>query len=172
MDTSRDAVVNLLPWYETGRLSEDERAAVHDLLAHDLDANRQRRELRTLRAAIAGEPLLEGHVAAGLERFRAQLGADAAPAPRRAPAPLWLAAAATVAVAVGVAAFVAGERAGRYRTLTSAPPAVAPSAARERLRVSVTNGVDAKALLEAAGDADVAIDGAISAQGVATLSVP
>jgi hypothetical protein len=170
MDTSREALMQLLPWYETGRLPELERVAVHDLLAHDLEANRQRREIRALRAALAGEPLLHGQAAAGLERFRAQLDADAAPHRRVAPA--WLALAAVLVLALGFGAFFAGESVGRYRTLSSAPVAAAPGMMQESLRVSVAPGVDADTLLAIAQDPNARLVGALSAQGVATLSFP
>lgn len=169
---TRDELYALIPWYETGRLSAEEHEAVHALLAGDLEGNRQRRELSALRSALEGEPLLAANMSAGLERFRAQFE-PAAPA-RARPAPVWIALAATLAIALGIGGFLAGERAGRYRTLSDATPMstlpLAPDV--ELLRVSVVEGVAGAELVRIGADPELRIVDGPSAYGVATLAAP
>src|SRR5215475_13147953 len=70
----------LLPWHENGTLDGDESDALRALLATDLEANRQARELRVLRAAVADEPILATNMTMNLRRLRARIDP---PAPQR-----------------------------------------------------------------------------------------
>ena len=170
LDT-RDAVRELLPWHENGTLSEIERERVRALLATDLEANRQRRELHALHEALIDESTLASDMGSNLQRLRAQMGPSDAitymPMTAR-----WLAIAASAVVALGAATFYAGTRVGPYQTLTatSAPDPV--SADADLVRVDVAAGVDAAALLQLAGDAQVRVLNGPSEHGVATLAVP
>src|SRR5215470_10853900 len=103
----------LLPWHENGTLDDAEDEALRALLATDLEANRQVRELRVLHAAVADEPILATNMAMNLRRLRARIDP---PAPRRAAwfMPLTFAAAASFLVVAGLGLFMAGERAGRF----------------------------------------------------------
>jgi hypothetical protein len=112
----------LLPWQVNGTLEGDERDAVRELLAGDLEANRQARELRVLRAALGDEPIMATNMMVNLRRLSARLDPPR-PSTRRWFVPLSLAAAAVLAIAGGSALFLAGERAGRFQTL-STPDAV------------------------------------------------
>ena len=69
----RKELRQLLPWYENGTLDEDERDAVHALLATDLEANRQRRELRALHDALADDSTLASNMEVNLRRLRARM---------------------------------------------------------------------------------------------------
>ena len=168
---SRAPLRELLPWYENGTLRPDEREAVRALLATDLEANRQRRELHALREALIDEPTLASDMGSNLQRLRAQMG------PSRAIAYMpmtarWLAIAASAIVTLGAATFYAGTRVGPYQTLT-ATAAIEPVAAdADLVRVDVAAGVDAAALMQLAGDAQVRVINGPSEHGVATLAVP
>jgi hypothetical protein len=166
----RDELRALLPWYENGTLRGAERQLLHDLLASDLEANRQRRELRVLRAALADEPILSTNMALGMGRLHDRLG-FAAP-PRRRVAPAWLAVAAVMIVAIGAGLFLAGENVGRYRTLSDPAPQTAVAADVDLIRVDVVAGVDAAALAALTGEPQARVLQGPSAHGVATLSVP
>jgi len=162
-----DELRQLLPWYENGTLHGDERDEVHTLLAADLEANRQRRELRAMREAVADDSTLAPNMALNLQRLHARLGAR-----RALPiAPRWLALAALLILAFGTAAFFAGMRMGTYHTLTAASGDSVP-ADFELVRVDVVAGVDAAALARVAGDAQVRVLHEPSQYGVATLAVP
>lgn len=168
---TRDALRDLLPWYENGTLSDVERERVRALLATDLEANRQRRELHALRDALVDEPMLAPNMGSNLQRLRAQMG------PQRALAyvPMttrWLAIAATAVVALGAATFYAGTRVGPYQTLTSAAALDPVAADADIIRVDVVAGVDATALAQLAGDPQVRVLDGPSEHGVATLAVP
>jgi len=167
----RDELRQLLPWYENGTLNDAERDEVRALLATDLEANRQRRDLHALRDAVVDEPMLAPNMGSNLQRLRAQMGA------RRAVmylpmSPRWLAMAASAILALGVATFYAGTRVGPYRTLTSSAPAEAVPADFDLIRVDVVAGVDAAQLSLLAGDPDVRIVHGPSERGVATVAVP
>jgi len=157
----------LLPWHENGTLRRDERDAVRSLLASDFEANRQRRELRALRAALADDPALATDMAPNLRRLHARID-------RRSAMPLsaqWLALAALVILAISVTTFVAGMRFGSYHTLTAvAQDSVPPGA--ELVRVDAASGIDAAALERIADDAQVRVLRGPSRYGVATLAVP
>jgi hypothetical protein len=168
---SRNETMELLPWFENGTLGEDESDAVRELLASDLDANRQARELRVLRAALADEPIMATNMAMNLRRLYARIDP-----PRRArPAwfmPLAMAASALLVVASGFGLFKAGVREGVYQTLTT-PSKLPPVAADAVLyRVTVTPGVDAAQLAELAGSSGVRVLQGPSEYGVALLAVP
>src|SRR5258705_8570568 len=104
---SRLALRELLPWYENGSLSESEHDSVRALLATDLEANRQRRELRVLREVLSEEPILATNMAQNLRRLHARLGTGPASAAAWFE-PRWLALAALLALVVGVTTFFAG----------------------------------------------------------------
>jgi len=170
LDT-RDAVRELLPWHENGRLDEVDRERVRALLATDLEANRQRRELHALREALIDEPTLASDMGSNLQRLRAQMG------PSRAIAYMpmtarWLAAAACAIVALGAGTFYAGTRVGPYQTLTATAAPDPVSVDTDLIRVDVAAGVDAAALLQLTGDAQVRVLNGPSEHGVATLAVP
>ena len=167
---SRNETLELLPWYENGTLADAERDAVRTLLASDLDANRQVREIRVLRAALSDEPILATNMQMNLHRLRARLDP---PAPRR---PVWFmplsyAAAALLTIASGVGIYFAGERAGSYRTLTDVNPVTVPADFVE-YRVDVVDGVSARELAALTGVSGVRVLEGPSARGVATLAVP
>lgn len=170
MNTSRNELIELLPWHENGTLSGAEADAVRELLSTDLEANRQLRELRALRGALADEPIMATNMALNLRRLCARIDP---PAPRRRPwfNPFALAAAALLVVAGGLGIFAAGERAGRYHTLTT--PADLPAVAADAVlfRVTVAAGTDAGALTTLAGDGARVLQGP-DAYGVALLAVP
>lgn len=170
LDT-RDAVRELLPWHENGRLNEVERERVRALLATDLESNRQRRELHALREALIDEPTLASDMGSNLQRLRAQMG------PSRAIAYMpmtarWLAIAASAIVTLGAVTFYAGTRVGPYQTLTATPSPDPVSADTDLVRVDVAAGVDAAALVQLTGDAQVRVLNGPSEHGVATLAVP
>jgi hypothetical protein len=168
---SRDDILELLPWHENATLDAQESEAVRALLASDLEANRQARELRALHAVVADEPILAPTMALNLRRLTAQLD----PAPRARPAwfvPLALAATAVLAITVGFGLFMAGERAGRFHTLTT--PAALPqvSADAVMLRVTVADGVDAAQLARLVDAPGARVLQGPSAHGVALVAVP
>ena len=168
---TRDAVRELLPWHENGTLNEVERERVRALLATDLEANRQRRELHALREALIDEPTLASDMGSNLQRLRAQRG------PSRAVAYMpmtarWLAIAASAIITLGAVTFYAGTRVGPYQTLTATATLDAVSADADLVRVDVAPGVDAGALMQLAGDAQVRVLSGPSEHGVATLAVP
>jgi hypothetical protein len=166
---SRNEIRQLLPWYENGTLRGDERDAVHELLATDLEGNRQRRELRVLREVLADDPTLATNMVLNLGRLQSRLG------PSRIAVPLtarWLAAAALVILAIGAVTFFAGMRLGSYHTLTAPSAAESVPMDAELIRVDVVAGVDAAALLRLAGDPQARVLHGPSEHGVATLAVP
>jgi len=168
---TRDAVRELLPWHENGTLNEVERERVRALLATDLEANRQRRELHALREALIDEPTLASDMGSNLQRLRAQMG------PSRAVAYMpmtarWLAIAASAIITLGAVTFYAGTRVGPYQTLTATAALDPVSADADLVRVDVAPGVDAGALMQLAGDAQVRVLSGPSEHGVATLAVP
>jgi hypothetical protein len=161
----------LLPWHENGTLDEKEGAALRALLATDLEANRQARELRVLHEAIADEPIMATNMAMNLERIYARLDP---PAPRR-PAwfkPLSYAAAAALLAAAGLGVFMAGEQAGRFHTLTTPAPVSAVPADSVLYRVDVVAGVDAAQLAELTGSPGARVLQGPSDRGVALIAVP
>ena len=168
---TREALRELLPWHENGTLNDVDRERVRSLLASDLEANRQRRELHALREALVDEPTLASNMGSNLQRLRAQMGPQSAiayvPMTTR-----WLAIAATAVIALGAATFYAGTRVGPYQTLTSAAGFDPVSADADIIRVDVVAGVDATALAQLTGDAQVRILNGPSEHGVATLAVP
>jgi len=140
------------------------------LLACDLDANRQVREIRALRTAIADEPILATNMQMNLRRLYARMD----PPARRRPVwfmPLSYAAAALLTVSAGMGIFFAGERAGSYVTLTN-PSSLAAPADSVIYRVDVVAGVDAGELAALTGVAGVRVLEGPSERGVATLAVP
>ena len=165
----RDELRQLLPWYENGTLRADERDAVRGLLATDLEANRQRRELRALRDVLANDPTLATNMALNLTRLQSQMGpAPTAPVVRMTLQRLALAA--LVMLALGLTMFFAGMRVGSYHTLTASSD-YAPADA-ELIRVNVDAGVDAATLLRLAADPQARVVNGPSKHGVATLVVP
>ena len=170
LDT-RDALRELLPWHENGTLNEVERERVRALLATDLEANRQRRELHAIREALVDESTLASDMGSNLQRLRAQMGPTNAIAYMPMTA-RWLAIAASAIVSLGAVTFYAGTRVGPYQTLTAtaAPEPVAADA--DLVRVDVAAGVDAAALMQLTGDAQVRVLSGPSEHGVATLAVP
>jgi len=170
LDT-RDALRQLLPWHENGTLNDIERERVRALLATDLEANRQRRELHALREALVDESTLASDMGSNLQRLRAQMGPTNAIAYMPMTA-RWLAIAASAIVSLGAVTFYAGTRVGPYQTLTAtaAPEPVAADA--DLVRVDVAAGVDAAALMQLTGDAQVRVLSGPSEHGVATLAVP
>lgn len=166
----REDLYELLPWYENGTLQGAERDAVRELLASDLEANRQARELRTLRAAVADEPIMATNMALNLQRLYARID----PPPSRRPRwfmPTSLAAAAFLAIAAGLALFVAGEHAGQFHTLTR--PAKLPYVPSGTVlyRVDVVAGVDAAQLAELTGSPTARVLRGPSERGVALIAV-
>ena len=166
-----DDLCELLPWHENGTLQGEERDAVRALLASDLEANRQARELRMLRAAIAEEPIMATNVTMNLQRLYARID----PPPARRPRwfmPMSLAAVALLAIAAGLGLYVAGERAGQFHTLTA--PAALPDVAPGTVlyRVDMVAGVDAAQLAELTGASGVRVLQGPSEHGVALLAVP
>ena len=106
-----------------------------------------------------------------LQRLRAQMG------PSRAIAYLpmttrWLAIAASAIVTLGAVTFYAGTRVAPYQTLTSTAALEPVAADADLVRVDVAAGVDAAALMQLAGDAQVRVLSGPSEHGVATLAVP
>jgi len=170
LDT-REALRQLLPWHENGTLNDIERERVRALLATDLEANRQRRELHAIREALVDESTLASDMGSNLQRLRAQMGPTNAIAYMPMTA-RWLAIAASAIVSLGAVTFYAGTRVGPYQTLTAtaAPEPVAADA--DLVRVDVAAGVDAAALMQLAGDAQVRVLSGPSEHGVATLAVP
>jgi hypothetical protein len=170
LDT-REALRDLLPWHENGTLSEVERERVRTLLATDLEANRQRRELQALREALVDEPTLASNMGSNLQRLRAQMGPGRAVAyvPMTA---RWLAIAATAVITLGAVTFYAGTRVGPYQTLTSTAALDPVSADADIVRVNVVAGVDATVLMQLAADPQVSVLNGPSEHGVATLAVP
>jgi hypothetical protein len=167
---SRKETIELLPWFENGTLDGAEHDAVRALLACDLDANRQVREIRALRTAIADEPILATNMQMNLRRLYARMD----PPARRRPVwfmPLSYAAAALLTVSAGMGIFFAGERAGSYVTLTN-PSSLAAPADSVIYRVDVVAGVDAGELAALTGVAGVRVLEGPSERGVATLAVP
>jgi len=170
LDT-RDALRELLPWHENGTLNDVDRERVRALLATDLEANRQRRELHALREALIDEPTLASDMGSNLQRLRAQMG------PSRAVAYMpmttrWLAIAASAIVTLGAVTFYAGTRVAPYQTLTSTAALEPVAADADLVRVDVAAGVDAAALVQLAGDSQVSVLSGPSEHGVATLAVP
>jgi hypothetical protein len=174
-NASRNEILELLPWHENGTLEGAESEAVRALLATDLDANRQARELRVLRAALSDEPIMATNMAMNLRRLVARIEPTRiVPAPRRHTwfVPLSMAAAALMAVATGLGLFVAGERAGQFHVLTNAAE-LPPLAASDVLyRVDVAAGVDAAELAALTGAPNVRVLQGPSERGVALLAVP
>ena len=167
----RQAAREMLPWFENGTLDERENETMRALLASDLEANRQRRELRAMHEALAGDATLGAHQALNLRALHARIDAEDARAARRRKAPLWALAASLLLVA-GASLFFAGTRVGEYRTLTSNAPLAAVGEDYELVRVDAAAGVDAAALQRLTGDADARVLVGPSAHGVATLAVP
>ena len=170
-NASRKDTIELLPWYENGTLDAAENEAVRALLATDLEANRQVRELRALRSALADEPILATNMAMNLRRLYARME----PRPRTRPAwfvPLALAATTLLAIAGGFGLFMAGEHAGRYTLLTD-PQRLPPLPADAVLvRVTVAPGVDAAQLAQLTGTPAARVVQGPSEYGVALLAVP
>jgi len=167
----REELYELLPWQENGTLEGAEREALRALLASDLEANRQARELRVLHSAVADEPIMATNMAMNLRRLYARLDP---PRPRRPRwfMPLSFAAAAMLLVAGGLGLFMAGERAGRYVTLTTPHELPATPADAVLYRVDVAAGVDAAQLAALTGSSGVHVLEGPSERGVALLSVP
>jgi hypothetical protein len=167
----KEDLYELLPWHENGTLDAAEIEAVRALLASDLEGNRQARELRVLQGAVADEPIMATNMAMNLRRLYARLDP---PAPRRPRwfVPLSMAAAALLMVAGGFGLFMAGERAGRFHTLTA--PVELPAAPADSVlyRVDVVAGVDAAQLAQLAGATDVRVLQGPSERGVALIAVP
>ncbi|HZP65486.1 MAG TPA: hypothetical protein VFB32_04195 [Rudaea sp.] len=165
----RQAIRELLPWYENGTLPEREREAVRALLATDLEANRQRRELRALREAIVDDTTLATDMAVNLRALQTRLDAPVGAKPNRL---RWFACAAALLLALGGSTFFAGLRVGTYHTLST--PAATPlvPADFELIRVDVARNVDATLLLSLAGDPQARVLLGPSEHGVATLVVP
>lgn len=170
LDT-RDALRELLPWHENGTLNDVDRERVRALLATDLEANRQRRELHALREALIDEPTLASDMGSNLQRLRAQMGPTNAIAYMPMTA-RWLAIAASAIVTLGAVTFYAGTRVAPYQTLTSTAALEPVAADADLVRVDVAAGVDAAALMQLAGDAQVRVLSGPSEHGVATLAVP
>jgi hypothetical protein len=169
----KEDLYELLPWHENGTLDGAESEAVRALLASDLDANRQARELRVLRGAVADEPIMATNMAMNLRRLYARLDPPAPPQRPRWFMPLSLAAAALLMVATGLGLFRAGERAERFVLLTN-PPAEMPVVSADSVlyRVTVAAGVDAAQLAQLAGAPGVRVLQGPSEQGVALIAVP
>jgi hypothetical protein len=167
----KEDLYELLPWYENGTLDDAENEAVRALLASDLDANRHVRELRVLHGAVADEPIMATNMAMNLRRLYARLDP---PAPRRPRwfMPLSLAAAALLMVATGLGLFRAGERAGRFHTLTTPAQLPATPADSVLYRVNVVAGVDAEQLAQLVGVPGVRVLQGPSEHGVALIAVP
>ena len=167
----REELYELLPWLENGTLDGDEREAVRALLASDLDANRQVRELRVLHAAVADEPIMATNMAMNLRRLYARLDPPRPQRPRWF-LPLGWAAAALLMLAGGLGLFMAGERAGRFHTLSN--PATLPATPADVVlyRVDVDSGVDATQLAALTGNSAARVLQGPSERGVALLSVP
>ena len=161
----------LLPWHENGTLDDAESDALRALLATDLEANRQVRELRVLQAAVVDEPILAPNMAMNLRRLRARIDP---PAPRRAAwfMPLTFAAAASFLVVAGLGLFMAGERAGRFHTLTTPADVAVPSGDNVLYRVDVVDGVDAAALVTLTDAPGARVLQGPSPHGVALIAVP
>lgn len=161
----------LLPWHENGTLDGDESDALRALLATDLEANRQARELRALRSAIVEEPILAPNMAMNLRRLRARLDP---PAARRRPVwfmPLTYAAAASLLVVAGLGVFRLGEQTGISHTLTS-QSAVATPVDSVLYRVDVAAGVDANDLVKLTDTPGARVLQGPSPHGVALIAVP
>ncbi len=170
----------LLPWHENGTLDEAESEALRALLATDLEANRQARELRVLRAAVTDEPILATNMTMSLRRLRERIDP---PAPRRpwflalpgtlaAARGLTFAAAAAFLVVAGLGLYTAGEHAGRFHTLTTPADVAVPSGDNVLYRVDVVDGVDAAALVKLTDTPGTRVLQGPSAHGVALLAVP
>ena len=170
LDT-REALRQLLPWHENGTLNDIERERVRALLATDLEANRQRRELHAIREALVDESTLASDMGSNLQRLRAQMGPTNAIAYMPMTA-RWLAIAASAIVSLGAVTFYAGTRVGPYQTLTATAASEPVAADADLVRVDVAAGVDAAALLQLAADAQVRVLSGPSEHGVATLAVP
>jgi len=170
LDT-RDALRQLLPWHENGTLNDIERERVRALLATDLEANRQRRELHAIREALVDESTLASDMGSNLQRLRAQMGPTNAIAYMPMTA-RWLAIAASAIVSLGAVTFYAGTRVGPYQTLTATAASEPVAADADLVRVDVAAGVDAAALMQLTGDAQVRVLSGPSEHGVATLAVP
>lgn len=167
---TRQALRELLPWYENDTLSPNERSEVHALLASDLEAHRQRRELRALREALSKDPILSPNMSSNLRALQARL--DGAPKSRAFERTgFWFAATALLILTLGATMLYVGGRAGRYHTLTASQP-IPVTDDVELVRVDVTAGVSADELANIAGDAQVRVVLGPSAHGVATLAVP
>lgn len=169
--TRREELYELLPWQENGTLDGDEREAVRALLANDFEANRQARELRVLHAAVADEPIMATNMAMNLRRLYARLDPPRPQRPRWF-VPLSLAAAAMLMTAGGLGLFMAGERAGRFHTLTAPSELPATPADAVLYRVDVAAGVDAAQLAALTGSAGTRVLQGPSERGVALLAVP
>ena len=172
---SRKDLTELLPWYENGTLDVSENEAVRELLASDLEANRQLRELRALRAALVEEPIMATNMAMNLRRLHAQIDPQPMVQPRARRTwfvPLAMAATTLFAIATGFGLFMAGERAERYHVLTT--PAELPPVPADNVlyRVDVAPGLDAAQLAALAGAPGVRVLQGPSEHGVALLAVP
>jgi anti-sigma factor RsiW len=172
----------LLPWHENGTLDDAESEALRTLLATDLEANRQARELRVLHAAVADEPILAPNMTTNLRRLRARIDP---PAPQHRswflPLPAvfagarglsFAAAALSLLVVAGFGVFRAGERAGVAHTLTSPSDVAVPSGDNVLYRVDVVDGVDAAALVKLTDTPGARVLQGPSPHGVALLAVP
>ena len=168
----KEDLYELLPWHENGTLEGTDSDAVRALLATDLEANRQARELRVLRGAVADEPIMATNMAMNLRRLYARLDPPARPQRSRWFMPLSMAAAALLMVATGLGLFRAGERAGRFVTLTKPAEMPVVSADSVLYRVTVAAGVDAAQLAQLAGAPGVRVLQGPSEYGVALIAVP
>jgi hypothetical protein len=169
--TRREELYELLPWQENGTLDGEERDAVRALLANDLEANRQARELRALHAAVADEPIMATNMAMNLRRLYARLDPPRPQRPRWF-VPLSYAAAAMLTVAGGLGLFMAGEHAGRFHTLTAPSELPATAADAVLYRVDVAAGIDAAQLAALTGSSGARVLQGPSERGVALLAVP
>jgi len=110
------------------------------------------------------------NMAMNLRRLHARI--DPAPARPRWFVPLALAATALLAIASGFGLFAAGERAGRFHTLTTPAPLPAAAADDVLYRVAAAPGVDSAQLSALAGAAGGRVLQGPSEHGVALIAAP